>query len=71
LDKLLAPLFLSVARETTFINGIDLVRALEKYAANGCLKPTTLFVTFDVTNLYTMIPRQGALETLMRFLEKN
>jgi hypothetical protein len=26
------------------------------------------FVTFDVTDLYTMIPRQGALEALMRFL---
>jgi hypothetical protein len=70
LDKLLAPLFLKVARETTFINSIDLIRALEKYAIDGRLKPTTLFVTFDVTNLYTMIPRQGALEALIGFLEK-
>ncbi|CAF1219085.1 unnamed protein product, partial [Rotaria sordida] len=71
LNDLLAPIFLRVARQTTFINGIDLVRALEKYAANGHLKPTTLFITFDVENLYTMIPRQGALEVLLQFLERN
>ncbi|CAF4333553.1 unnamed protein product, partial [Rotaria sordida] len=66
LNDLLAPIFLRVARQTTFINGIDLVRTLEKYAANGHLKPTTLFITFDVENLYTMIPRQGALEVLLQ-----
>ncbi|CAF4363536.1 unnamed protein product, partial [Rotaria sordida] len=71
LNDLLAPIFLRVARQTTFINGIDLVRALEKHAANGHLKPTTLFITFDVENLYTMIPRQGVLEVLLRFLERN
>ena len=57
-----------VARKTTYINGFDLIRALEQYASKGWLLPTTLFVTFDVTDLYTMIPRQGALEALMRFL---
>ncbi|CAF1415896.1 unnamed protein product [Rotaria sordida] len=71
LNDLLAPKFLRVARQTTFINGIDLVRALEKYAANDHLKSTTLFITFDVENLYTMIPRQGALEVLLQFLERN
>ena len=59
-----------MARQTAFINGIDLVRALEKYASEGRLKPTTLFVTFDVTDLYTMIPPQGALQALTRFLER-
>ncbi|CAF4191590.1 unnamed protein product, partial [Rotaria sordida] len=65
LNDLLAPIFLRVSRQTTFINGSDLVRALEKYVANGYLKPTTLFITFDVENLYTMIPRQGVLEVLL------
>ncbi|CAF4270976.1 unnamed protein product [Rotaria sordida] len=46
LNDLLAPIFLRVARQTTFINAIDLVRALEKYAANGHLKPTTLFIYY-------------------------
>ena len=67
LDELLSPLFDQVARRTTFTNGIDLVRALEKYRDNGFLLPTTLFITFDVTDLYTMIPRQGALAALARF----
>jgi hypothetical protein len=55
LNNLLAPIYLQAARPTTFINGIDLVRQ----------------VTGDVKDLYTMIPRQGALEALMRFLEKH
>ena len=67
LNDLLAPIFLKVARETTFINGIDVVRNLEKYVADGHLKLTTRFITADVTDLYTMIPRHGALEALARF----
>ena len=46
----------------TDINGFDLIRALEKYVSEGRLLPTTLFLTFYVTDLYTMIPRQCALE---------
>ena len=56
-----------MARQTTFINGIDVVRKLEKYVADGRLKTTTKFITADVTDLYTMVPRQGALEALARF----
>jgi hypothetical protein len=68
LDGLLRPLFDQVAESTTFINGIDLVRQLEKYRDSGRLLPSTQFMTFDVTDLYTMIPRNGALEALGRFL---
>jgi hypothetical protein len=71
LDRLLRPIFDRVAEQTTFINGIDLVRQLEKYRDSGRLWPTTQFVTFDVTDLYTMIPRNGALEALGRFLVQN
>ena len=67
LDELLSPFFNQVARTTTFTNGIDLVRALEKYRDNDFLLPSTLFITFDVTDLYTMIPREGALAALARF----
>ena len=67
LNNLLAPIYLKVARCTTFINSIDLIRQLETYVANRYLKPTTEFITADVTDLYTMIPRQGALEALARF----
>ena len=71
LNDLLAPIFLKVARHTTFINGIDLVRKLEKYVANGHLSATTKFITADVTDLYTMIPRQGALEAPSQFCVKH
>jgi hypothetical protein len=60
-------LFLQVTRHTTFINSIDVIRKLETYVTNDHLKSTTKFITCDVTNLYTMIPRQGALEALARF----
>lgn len=71
LNDLLAPIFLKVARQTTFINGIDVVRKLEQYVTDGHFKDTTNFITVDVTDLYTMIPRQGVLEALSRFCEKH
>lgn len=56
-----------MARETTFINGFDVVRKLERFVMDGHLTSTTKFITADVTDLYTMIPRQGALDALARF----
>ena len=70
LDHLLRPMFDNVAKQTTFVSGIDLVRQLENYRDSGHLLPSTQFVTFDVTDLYTMIPRNGALAALGRFLVK-
>ena len=71
LDHLLRPIFDRVAKETTFINNIHLVRQLENYRDSDRLLPTTLFVTFDVTNLYTMIPRDGAIFALQKFLHQH
>jgi hypothetical protein len=71
LDHVLRHIFDRVTRQTTFVNGMDLVRQLEKYRDNGYLLSSTRFVTFDVTDLYTMIPRNGALEALGRFLMQN
>ncbi len=59
-----------MARETTFIHSIDVVRNLETYVANGRFKSTTKFTTVAVKNLYTMIPRNGAIVALIRFLDK-
>ena len=67
LNDLLAPIYLNEARATTFINSIDVVRRLEKYADDGYMTATTKFIIADVKNLYTMIPRQGALEALAAF----
>ena len=44
---------------------------MESYRDSGRLLPTTLFVTFDVTNLYTMIPRDGAIFALQKFLNQH
>ena len=71
LNALLAPIFLKVVLQATFINGIDVVRQLEKHVADGHLTATTQLITADVTDLYTMISRQGALEALGRFFTKH
>ena len=71
LNDLLAPIFLKVARQTTFINSLDVIRRLDNYIASGYFQSTTKFIIIDVTDLYTMIPREGALYALMRFLEKH
>ncbi|CAF1307656.1 unnamed protein product [Didymodactylos carnosus] len=70
LYQLLAPIYLEVAKDTTFINSTQMIRKLEKYVTNGHFKSTTYFIIADVKNLYTMIPRNGALHALIRFLEK-
>ncbi|CAF3432854.1 unnamed protein product [Rotaria socialis] len=71
LNALLAPVFLTVVRETTFINDIDVIRKLETYVLDGLFQSTTKFIVIDVTDLYTMIPREGAILALLRFLEEN
>ncbi len=47
---------------------MDLVRCLEQYVADGYLKPTTLLGTFDITDLYTMLPQEESLDILTQFL---
>ncbi|CAF3351360.1 unnamed protein product [Rotaria sp. Silwood2] len=71
LDQLLTPIYNYVTKDITFINGIDVVRKLKEYQQQGYLNSTTLFIVFDVTDLYTMIPRDGAIAALTRFCEKN
>ena len=71
LDQVLRPIFDHAAKESTFVNGIQFVRRMELYRDRGRLSSTTTFVTFDVTDLYTMIPRDGALRILEKFLCKH
>lgn len=59
-----------MTKDITFINGIDVVRKLKEYQRQGYFSATTLFLTFDVADLYTMIPRNGALAALTRFCKK-
>jgi hypothetical protein len=46
---------------------LTLVRQLEEYQKNGRLLLTAQFITFNVNNLYTIIPRDDALKALGRF----
>ena len=68
LDRLIRPLFDKHARSTTIIDGVNLIRRLETYISNGFFKSTTLFCTFDITDLYTMLPQEESLDALMEFL---
>ncbi|CAF1291530.1 unnamed protein product [Rotaria sp. Silwood1] len=70
LDQLLTPIYNYVTKDITFINSIDLIRKLKEYEQKGYLTSTTLLVIFDVTDLYTMIPRDGAIAALRRFCQK-
>lgn len=68
LDQLLRPLFDKHVRSTTIIDGVDLIRRLDQYVENDYLKPTTQLCTFDITDLYTMLPQEEALNILTEFL---
>jgi hypothetical protein len=68
LDQAIRPLFDKHARSTTIIDGVDLIRRLQQYQSDGRLKPTTIFCTFDITDLYTMLPQEESLEVLTEFL---
>ncbi|CAF2793034.1 unnamed protein product [Rotaria sp. Silwood2] len=70
LDELLTPTYNYVTKDITFINGVDVIRKLKDYQEHGHLTSTTLFVIFDVADLYTMIPREGAIAALTRFCKK-
>ncbi len=68
LDQLLRPLFDKHIRSITIIDGVDLIRRLQTYVENGYLKPTTLLCTFDIIDLYTMLPQEESLNVLTEFL---
>ena len=68
LDEILRSIFNEKCKATTIIDGAQLITELLKYTNKGHLKPTTLFCTFDIHNLYTMLPQDEALNILMEFL---
>ncbi|CAF1487309.1 unnamed protein product [Adineta ricciae] len=66
--RLLRSLFDKHVRSTTIVDGVDLIRRLQTYIANGYLKSTTYLCTFDITDLYTMLPQEESLDILTEFL---
>ncbi|CAF1530610.1 unnamed protein product, partial [Rotaria sordida] len=69
LDKIIRPIFDEKCASTTIIDGASLIKELLKYIKKGLVKPTTLFCTFDIRNLYTMLPQDEALDILVEFLQ--
>ncbi|CAF4160468.1 unnamed protein product [Rotaria sordida] len=67
LDKIIRPLFDKHVRWTTIIDGVYLIRRLETYVENDYLKPTAQLCTFDITDLYTMLPQEESLNVLTEF----
>ncbi len=68
LDQLIRPLFDKHVRSTKIIDGVDLICRLETYVENDYLKPTTHLCTFDITDLYTILPQEESLDILTEFL---
>ncbi|CAF4058019.1 unnamed protein product [Rotaria magnacalcarata] len=68
LNKLIRPVLDKHARSTTIIDGVDLIHRLEAYTTNGYLKSKTYLCTFDITDLYTMLPQEESLDILIEFL---
>ena len=68
LDTLIRPIFDKNVRSTTIIDSVDLIRRLHTYTYKGYLQSTTSFCTFDITDLYTMLPQEESLNILMEFL---
>ncbi|CAF3989633.1 unnamed protein product [Rotaria sordida] len=68
LDKSIRPLFDRFVRQTMFVDDADLLDRLQKYIQKGYFNASTLFITFDITNLYTMLPQEESLAILAEFL---
>ncbi|CAF3855858.1 unnamed protein product, partial [Adineta steineri] len=66
--KIIRPIFDDKCTRTTIIDGAHLISAMNTYANKGLMKPSTLFCTFDIRNLYTMLPQEEALDILVEFL---
>ena len=62
------PIFDNKCTTTIIIDGAHLINQLRKYTKKGLLKPSTLFCTFDIHNLYTMLPQEESLDILIEFL---
>ncbi|CAF1200198.1 unnamed protein product [Rotaria sp. Silwood1] len=69
LDKILQPIFNDKCKETNIVDGASLIEGLHKYKEKGLLKSSTLFCTFDIHNLYTMLPQEESIRILGEFLE--
>ncbi|CAF4037365.1 unnamed protein product [Rotaria sp. Silwood2] len=69
LGKLVRRLFDKHVRSTTIIDGVHFIRLSKRCTANDCLKTTTYLCTFDITDIYTVLPQEESLDILTEFLQ--
>ncbi|CAF1138323.1 unnamed protein product [Didymodactylos carnosus] len=71
--KILRPtsstLFDAMAKGSSITGGIYLVERLRKWAQFK-LTNDAIFITIDVSDLYTMVPQKGGLEAILEILKK-
>jgi len=70
ISRLLQPIYDQVAFSTTFFKETDAVHAIEMYANKGLLLPTTLFATFHINDLCTIVSHEEIIQALERFLNE-
>jgi hypothetical protein len=66
LDKIIRPIFDSVT-PYSLTNSIEFLKSLEQYKTTS----ETLLYTFDITDLYTMIPQQESILAICEMLGQN
>lgn len=67
LDSILRPFFDRMAADTSILNGVQLISVLEKWSIKN-LSRNTLFLTMDVSDLYTMVPQEGGIQAIKKML---
>ncbi|CAF1511055.1 unnamed protein product, partial [Didymodactylos carnosus] len=68
LDNLLRPLF-KQSTPTSVESGIYVAQQLKSYSRSERFTLKTLFITFDIIDLYTMLNQNRAIFYLRRFLQ--
>jgi hypothetical protein len=70
-DRFIRPERDRFVRQTTIIDGADLLHQLQSYIEKGYFNSSTLFITCDINNLYTMLPQEESLKVLEEFLREH
>ncbi len=68
MDEIIRPIFDRKCYKTIIIDGGHLIKRINRHIRKGQFKPSTLFCTVDIHNLYTMLPQDEALNILVEFL---
>ncbi|CAF1307631.1 unnamed protein product, partial [Rotaria sordida] len=72
LDRLIRPVVERSTNSTTFMNGADFMRKLNRYVDDEHrLQPKTNFITMKISNYYTMVSNAAMLVVLEDYLNHN